>query len=146
MIIQQGYGADGKIYFGGVRRQKGSGIGAIFGAIGRYLLPFFKQVAPKVLPHAAAAAKNIFMDTLDNKQSVRAAIKEHGKTALRGIGRDLLDQSGSGRRRRRRAIKTAPVKRKRRKSGRRRRIKRKVSKIKNIIRRRVRKPKIRYLF
>ena len=52
--IQFGYGE--KLYFGGVRRQKGSGLGGIFGTIARYLTPLIKKAGNLILPYAFEAA------------------------------------------------------------------------------------------
>jgi len=95
---QMGYGVlpDGRVYFSGVRRQKGAGLGGVFGAIARRLLPFAKQF---ILPHAKTALQGLAADLTDPNTSFKQSLKKHGVSALKDIGRDVLNQTGRGRRR-----------------------------------------------
>lgn len=110
---------DGLVYYKhNLRRQKGAGLGAIFGAIGRKLLPFIKniiipQAKKYALPHATAALKNVARDVIQG-ENVMHSLKEHSTSAIKKIGDDIINQSGSGIRRVRtsRKRKRSSVKRK----------------------------------
>jgi hypothetical protein len=80
----------------------GAGLGGIFGAIARRLIPFAKNY---LLPHAAKAARNVTSDLLAGKSSFKESFKTHGLGALKGVGQQFLDQTGSGRRRRKKQTK-----------------------------------------
>ncbi len=104
---QVGSGHDDGLTFyrSNYRRQRGAGLGSIFGSIARRLIPFARNfllpAAKKyVLPHATEAVKNIADDIFSGK-NVKQSLKEHGKTAIKGIGSNILSQSGSGRKRKR---------------------------------------------
>jgi len=111
---------DGLVYYkSSYRRQRGAGLGSILGSIARRLIPIAQNIlwpaAKKyVLPHAATAAKQVASDVLSGR-NVKESIKDHGKQALKGIGEQIVNQSGSGRKRRRikvRKRKLSQVKRK----------------------------------
>jgi len=74
----------------------GAGLGGLFGAFARRLLPLVKKF---VVPHAAAALRSVASDVIESKQPFSQSLKSHGVNALKGVGRDLLRQTGSGRRR-----------------------------------------------
>lgn len=98
-------------YASSVRNQRGAGIGGIFGAIGRRLLPLIRNVllpaAKKhVLPAAKAAFKNVANDVLSGEQSLGNSFKKHSIAALKQAGNSLVNQSGSGIRKRRRKRST----------------------------------------
>lgn len=100
---QTGRGADDGLSFykSSYRRQRGAGLGSVLGAIARRLIPIAKNIlwpaAKKyVLPHAAHAAKQIAGDVLTGR-NVKESLKEHGKGALKEIGKEITSQSGSGR-------------------------------------------------
>jgi hypothetical protein len=98
-------GAYGTPFFkSNIGRQRGSGIGGIFGAIRRTLLPLFSKY---VLPHARTALRNVAIDLLDSKRPVKETLKDHGVKALKGIGQDIINQSGSGRGRKRKLHPTS---------------------------------------
>ena len=82
---------DRPIFFAGVRRQRGAGIGGIFGTPARRLLPFAKKY---ILPHALEAVKNVASDLSEGKN-----LKQNGIGALKSAGNQILNQSGSGFRR-----------------------------------------------
>jgi len=117
---QVGYGfGEGQVYFSGVRRQKGAGLGGLFGVMARRLVPFMKRF---VLPHAASALRGIASDVIDGNQSFSNSFKEHSVGALKDMGRSFLNQTGSGRVRvktskRRTGKKRIPKKRKALKGG-----------------------------
>jgi hypothetical protein len=123
---QVGSGHDDGLTFyrSNYRRQRGAGLGSIFGSIARRLIPFARNfllpAAEKyVLPHAKEAVKNIAGDILSGK-NVKQSFKEHGKTAIKGIGNKILSQSGSGRKRKRNLSKrrsSKKIKRSHQKSG-----------------------------
>nr|DAC81376.1 TPA_asm: cupiennin [Orchesella springtail adintovirus] len=116
---QKGRGLDDGLQFykSSYRRQKGAGLGGIFGSIARHLIPFAKNVlfpaAKKYLaPHAKIAARSLAGDILSGR-NVRESIKDRGSTAIKGIGHDILNQSGTGRTRKRKINKLAQLARKR---------------------------------
>jgi len=101
-LDQYGGFADGRVYFSGVRRQRGAGLGGIFGAIGRHLIPFLSRF---ILPHAANAVRGIISDAKAKKQPLKESLKEHGQQAFKNVGSELkragsefMNQSGSGKR------------------------------------------------
>lgn len=111
---------DGLVYYkSSYKRQRGAGLGSILGSIARRLIPIARNIlwpaAKKyVLPHATAAAKQVAGDVLSGR-NVKESIKDHGKQALKGIGEQIISQSGSGRHRRRikpRKRKLTQIKRK----------------------------------
>ena len=94
-----------------VLRQKGSGLGAIFGSLMRKLLPFAKNVilpaAKKyVAPHAKEALKNIASDVINSTDTFGHSLKKNTMNALKRSGSDLINQSGTGRRSKRSRTKT----------------------------------------
>lgn len=101
---------DGLVYYkSSYKRQRGGGLGSILGTIARRLIPIARNIlwpaAKKyVLPHAATAAKQVASDVLSGR-NVKESIKDHGKQALKGIGEQIINQSGSGRKRRRIKLK-----------------------------------------
>ena len=104
---QRGGGAnDGLLYYkSDYRRQRGAGLGSIFGAIAKRLIPFAKNflwpaTQKYVLPRAQEAIKGVTEDIFAGK-NVAQSLKDHGKEAIKGIGSDVLNQSGSGRQRKR---------------------------------------------
>jgi hypothetical protein len=92
-----------------LRRQRGNGIGGIFGSIGRFLLPLVKKY---ILPRAATAARNVAKDVFAG-QNVGQSLRTHGLGGLQSAGREFisdlaqgnLPQSGSGRGRKRPAAR-----------------------------------------
>src|ERR1700760_943108 len=82
----------------------GYGMGGLFRAAARRFVPFMKNVlvpfAKKhVVPHAAEALKNVAQDITEGK-ALKPSIRARSKSALnRGI-RSVINQSGTGKRRR----------------------------------------------
>ena len=102
-------GADGSVYFKANQiRQRGHGIGGIFGSIIRRILPFLSK---HVVPFAKTALKNVAVDVLDGNRNLTDSLSEHGVSALKGVGQSILSQSGSGiRRKRKQSKKKSPHK------------------------------------
>lgn len=103
---QTGRGADSGLAFykSSYKRQRGAGLGSVLGAIARTLIPIARNIlwpaAKKyVLPHATEAARQVAGDVLSGR-NVKESLKEHGKGALKGIGKQIISQSGKGRGRR----------------------------------------------
>jgi len=96
-----------KYYRSSVARQRGAGLGAIFGAVARHLIPFAKNfVLPitkkYIAPRAIEAIKNVGDDYLSGNVPIRASIKKNSINALKNVGKDIwYGQSGSGRKRKR---------------------------------------------
>jgi len=95
------------IFQANLGRQRGHGIGGIFQNLSRFLKPLFEKY---VLPHAARAVRNVAVDIVDNNRPWKHAITEEGVNALKGISHDILNQSGSGRPRKRKHVRKAPNK------------------------------------
>jgi len=96
------FGAGLAYYRPSILRQRGSGLGGIFGSVFRRLIPFARDIllpaAKKyVLPHAEEAIGNIAGDLINGRSNIKDSLKANGITALKKIGKSVLDQSGSGR-------------------------------------------------
>jgi len=119
----RGVGVDGRVgidplslvpsqvfYRAAVRRQKGYGLGGIFGTIARHVLPFAKKY---ILPHAKKAVSDIAVDVFQNNRPIKESVKHRSFGALKSIGKHVLTgQSGQGRRRKPRKNKTKQSKNK----------------------------------
>jgi hypothetical protein len=124
----------------------GYGLGGLFGAIARRLIPFAKEY---ILPHALTAAKGIASDVLEDKSKFRESLKSRGIGALKSIGRHVITgQKGSGLRRVKKHRKRVKLKTKKlptistqKKRGLKRKLTRKTKKSKK-----PRKENLRYLF
>lgn len=105
--VQRGSGImpDGRMYFAGVRRQRGAGIGGIFGSIARKLLPFAQKY---LLPHAIEAAKNVVND-LSEGRKIGDSLKQNASMAFKNAGKSYFDQSGKGISRRRTSARKSKV-------------------------------------
>jgi len=79
-------------------RQRGAGFGSFLMNIGRKLIPFAKQY---ILPHAKNALKTVALDVLDNNANLKDSLKKNSIEALKAAGREIVHQSGSGRKRKR---------------------------------------------
>lgn len=96
---QHGYGL--MYYRGSPYRQKGHGLGSFFGNLMSRFIPFARKTllpaAQKyVLPHATAMVKNVASDILSQNQNLGESLRQHGLAALKGVGKNIIDQSGSG--------------------------------------------------
>ena len=97
-------GDDGAVYFkSGIARQRGQGIGGIFGSLLRRLLPFLYKT---VLPQALGVASNVVTDLANGKRNFSDSIKEHGLNGIKAVGNSIIAQSGSGKRRKRKQHKS----------------------------------------
>jgi len=90
-----------KVYRASYGRQKGSGLGGIFGTIARKLLPFLSEkVLPfakkHILPFAASAAKNVAMDIVHGRDDLKHSLAHNSGDAIKRIVTSSLGQSGSG--------------------------------------------------
>jgi len=83
---------DGRVYFAGVRRQRGSGLGGYFGSIARRLIPFAKKY---ILPHAAEAIRNIATD-VSGGRNLTDSLRDNAMSAFKSAGRSYFGQTGSG--------------------------------------------------
>lgn len=111
---QRGRGLEDDLpfYSSSYKRQRGGGLGSLFGALAKRLIPFAKNIlwpaAKKyVLPHATSAALALTDDILEGK-NVGSSIKERGVEAIKGATQQYREQSGSGRQRRSISRKRAP--------------------------------------
>jgi len=86
-------------------RQRGAGLGSFLMNIGRKLIPFAKQF---ILPHAKKALRTVALDVLDNGANLKESLKKNSISALKAAGRDIINQSGSGRRKKRMRSKSQP--------------------------------------
>ena len=134
--VQSGRGImpDGRMYFAGVRRMRGAGIGGIFGSIARRLLPFAQKW---LLPHALTAAKDIVNDISEGRK-IGESLKENASKAFKNAGKSYFNQSGSGMARRRTSSRRSKVS-KRKSAGKRKTAKRVQKKLKQTKRKVVRR-------
>ena len=95
-------------YRANLRRQKGYGLGGLFGTLARYVIPFAKNI---LWPHAKRALRDIAVDVVDDRVPFKQAIKSRSIGALKSVGRDIMNQTGRGRGRvRKRKKKSKSVK------------------------------------
>jgi hypothetical protein len=78
-------------------RQKGYGLGGFFSSLARRFLPFATKY---IVPHAKKALLNVANEVLDGNRSIKESLKDNALSAIKNVGRDIVGQSGSGRRRR----------------------------------------------
>ena len=86
---------DGRVYFQGSRRQRGSGLGGVFSAFGRRLIPFARKF---ILPYAVQAVQSIASD-FGAGRGFKESLKDNSMRAFKSAGRDYFNQTGSGVRR-----------------------------------------------
>lgn len=108
MCNQVGYGMEpGLLMFRpNVRRQHGYGLGAWLGRLWQRFIPFARRV---VIPHTAQAVENIAQDIFDGKD-VKKSLKTNALGVLKEVGRDALNQTGSGSKRGNKRKKRTPNK------------------------------------
>jgi hypothetical protein len=96
--------SDGRVFFrSNMGRQRGSGIGGIFGALARKLLPIAREyvipfIAKHVFPQVKAFASNVVSDVSSNR-NLMESVKEHGLKGLKDTAHQTIDQIGKGRKR-----------------------------------------------
>ena len=97
--VQDGGGAE---YQPTYRRQRGHGWGAIFKTVGRFLIPFAKKF---LFPSAVKLAKGVGADFVANPslQTVKESLRDRGIEALKETASNIVGQSGSGCRKRRKS-------------------------------------------
>lgn len=95
------------VYRPNIRRQHGYGLGAFLGGMFRRLIPFVKSV---VLPHAYDGVKNVAKDVFKGKD-FKESLKSNAIGVLKGVGQEVLNQTGSGHKRGRKR-KAVPLKHK----------------------------------
>ena len=119
-------GAGSERYFEGLPYQRGygrhgSGVGAIFRSLIRYILPVLKRAAPVLKKEGLETGARILNDIAEGENVGEAVVKESKETA-KNIARRVL--KGEGRRRRRRRVSRKTKSSVRRSVGRRSRKKR----------------------
>lgn len=108
---QSGSGFSDIEVFRGAPYQRGYGIGSLFA---RFALPVFKYLGKKVLRTGLSVGQDIL-----DKKNLKESIKTRGKEGLKSVGRDaikkantILNQTGTGIKRKRKAYKTTSKRRK----------------------------------
>jgi hypothetical protein len=91
-------------------RQKGSGVGGVFGTIARTFMPIVRNLLPHILPAVGTAFKNVSSDIINERQPFKKSLKRNAMEALKTVGNSLLSQSGYGIKRKRSIIKRRSVK------------------------------------
>ena len=74
-------------YYSGPLRQRGRGLGNIFGIFSRYALPFLKKAAvpfikkqvKRIGPHAVKAGVGALSDIASRKRTVKQAVRSRGR-------------------------------------------------------------------
>ncbi|CAG7833314.1 unnamed protein product, partial [Allacma fusca] len=82
--------------FHGTRRQRAAGLGALFGAMAQHLMPFARKY---IVSNSTKALTNSAPDLLTGERNFEESLKSNSMNALKGIGRDYLNQKGKGKRR-----------------------------------------------
>lgn len=92
----------GGAYFQGRPYMHGTGIGALFSNLARFLLPIAKSIGKEVGREGLIVGSRILGDVAKG-ESPKAAINEHTREGIRNLAAKAHDklQSGSGRKRRR---------------------------------------------
>jgi hypothetical protein len=122
-------------------RQKGYGLSSFFASLAKRFVPFATKY---ILPHAKKAILNVANEVLDGGRPIKESLKDNALSALKNMGQSVVGQSGSGLRRRR--IGRRRVKRS--KITKRSNIKKKktISKKRKVIRKKIVRNKIKSLF
>ena len=84
-------------YYQGQIRQKGSGLGGVFSALGRHIIPLLKNTALPLLksqakrlaPTLAKSGIGLVSDIV-KKKNLKSALKARGKNLGRALGRNLM--------------------------------------------------------
>jgi hypothetical protein len=75
-------------------RQRGGGIGSIFGGIAKYALPL---IAKYILPHAKTAATNVISNIVNKRGTIKESLKNSGVQLINDIGNSIITkQAGEG--------------------------------------------------
>lgn len=115
-------------YFAGQNRQRGSGIGALVGGIGRIALPFIRNIlfpaVKRIGREAVLQALPEVVDVLSKRKTPKEAIKQTAiKTARRQFGRGRKRRAAS------QVAKQQPLRKRRRSTRHRRTSKRKAASV-----------------
>lgn len=87
-------------------RQRGGGLGSVFGVLAKYALPILKYIAP----FASRAGASVLEDVALKRSSIKDSLKTHGKSFLKSIGSSLIKkQFGGGIKRKIRKKKTKGI-------------------------------------
>ena len=92
-----------QFYRSSYSRQRGEGLGSIFGALARRLMPFVRNhilpAAQKyIIPAAKQGITNLVSDVIEGK-NVKSSVVDRGRQVFNDIGKSITSQTGSGRKR-----------------------------------------------
>ena len=74
-------------------KQRGDGLGAILGFLGKYAIPIFRN---HILPHATTAITNVANDVM-NGVPIKTSLKQNAAYVIKNAARSVIDnQSGKG--------------------------------------------------
>lgn len=110
--------------YAGLRFQRGSGLGSFFQGLFRAALPIISSIGANVGKQAMKSTAHLMNDVVEGKD-LRTALKSRGKEAITALGQkglDSMNQTGSGRVRKRRHTSTMLRHYKRKKSVGRKRV------------------------
>lgn len=96
-VCQYGSGFNDYPVYRGVSRQYGNGLGSIFKAALRTVVPILKPLAKVGIQSAKKVAKDQGIKALKDivsGQNVKHVLKERGKSALKSFGQSSIDQLG----------------------------------------------------
>jgi hypothetical protein len=74
-------------------RQRGAGIGSIFGGIAKYALPLLMKY---IVPHAKTAATSVISDLVNKRAPLKESLRTSGTTFLKNVGKSVLDTQEGG--------------------------------------------------
>lgn len=85
----------GPIYFKSRVKQRGRGIGNIFGSIYRFIKPLLASLAPALRSSTLSATTGLINDI--GRKSFKESLKDNSKNAMQTFLKSATQQSGSGR-------------------------------------------------
>ena len=98
-VCQYGSGFNDYPVYRGVSRQYGNGLGSIFKAALRTVVPILKPLAKVGIQSAKKVAKDQGVKALKDivaGRNVKQVLKQRGKSALKSFGRSSIDQFAPG--------------------------------------------------
>ena len=98
-VCQYGSGFNDYPVYRGVSRQYGNGLGSIFKAALRTVVPILKPLAKVGIQSAKKVAKDQGVKALKDivaSRNVKQVLKQRGKSALKSFGRSSIDQFAPG--------------------------------------------------
>ena len=107
--LQNGQHGFGLPVYRGVLNQRGYGIGSFFKSLFIKALPFLQRTAASVLRSGA----QVFDDVREGKK-VKESLKQRIPETIKDVGMSILNQTGSGTRKRKRRRKSTKKNKKRR--------------------------------